>query len=239
MKIERKIEKNNLKEIKRLNQRGGRMLSIIDLLNDNSLSLEMASYLLVKIQENPSFLTAALKSGTGKTTLMGALLNLLKPGIKIKSIQEIPEKTSQNIKYLVHEIGKGPYYSYIWKQAKNFFSITENSTIVSCIHANSLEEIKEKLKKLDVKEKHFENLDLILTMKFLDKRRVTEIYENNRKIKLLFKFNYEKKKFINVGNVKIEEKAKKFLKNLKKRKIAKIEDVRREFLNSSFQLKTC
>ena len=77
------LNQHNLKQIRGLNQRGGRMLSIIDLLEAGTVNSEMAGFLLYAMNNNLSFLTAANPSGTGKTTLMGAILNLLKPGVKI------------------------------------------------------------------------------------------------------------------------------------------------------------
>lgn len=232
-----KIEKHNLKEINRLNQRGGRMLSIVDLLKRGTLSLDMASYLTAWVQFNPSFLTAALKSGTGKTTLMGALLNLLKPGIEIKSIEDIPEP-KQDVKYMIHEIGEGPYYSYLWEEAPKFFSL-DKGTIVSGLHADSFEEIREKLiGEIGVKEKDFQKLDLILIMKKLDRRRVTEIYENQGDFKLIYRWDENKKKFERVSKSKFIkdnkeriEKARRFLKGLIDKDIVELEKVRQELLN--------
>ena len=215
-----KIEENNLKEINLLNQRGGRMLSILDLINANTLSLDMASYLLSWMQENPSLLTAALESGTGKTTLMGALLNLIRPGIKIKSISEVPSKPKEDIKYMVHEIGKGLYYSYLWEEIPDFFSLSKG-TLVSGIHASNLEEIKKKLTALGVSEKGIHKLDLILIMENLDKRRVTKIYENINGFNLIYKWDNPNNAFEKVNESKFMKRnkneiarARKFLEDL-------------------------
>lgn len=221
--MKKEMEKNNLEEIKRLNQRGGKMLSIIDLVERKTLSLDMAAFLFKKMYgENPSLLTSALKSGTGKTTLMASLLNLIKPGIKIQSIEKIPE-SEPKVRYLVHEIGSGPYYSYLWgEKARNFFSLPN---IATCIHSSSLKEIKEKMKRLDVRE-DFENLKLILIMKKLDRRRVTEVYY---KSKLIFNWNKEKKEFKNLG-VKIDKEYKNLIKKLISTNIRSLKEIRKEVL---------
>ncbi|MEK7765428.1 MAG: hypothetical protein AAB368_04240, partial [bacterium] len=67
-------------ELDRLNQRGGRMLSIVDLIEAGTVTRELAAYLLAAIGGGASFMTAALPGGAGKTTVMGALLNFVPPG---------------------------------------------------------------------------------------------------------------------------------------------------------------
>ncbi len=231
-KINSRIEKNNLNEINRLNQRGNRMLSIIDLLNDNTLDANIAAYLLKKMQENISFLTCALQSGTGKTTLMASMLNLIKPGIKIKSIEEIPENIRDNTLYLVHEIGSGPYYSYLWgEQAEQFFRLTNKASIATGLHANSMERLKQILfQQLNVHKKIFKNIKLILFMNIINgKRRITEIFEiNNNEFSLISKFNKENNKFEN--SFKIKSNYKEFIEKLKNKNTNHLENIRKEFL---------
>jgi Flp pilus assembly CpaF family ATPase len=67
----------HLEEINRCNQRGGRMLSIRDLLDAGTLNEEMAAYLLAVISTGNSFLVGARPGGVGKTTVMAALLNFI------------------------------------------------------------------------------------------------------------------------------------------------------------------
>jgi len=55
------------------NQRGGRMLSLIDLLKDESVSLPMAGYLAAAMRGGASLLVGANPGGAGKTTVMCAL----------------------------------------------------------------------------------------------------------------------------------------------------------------------
>lgn len=257
------IEKNNIKEIKKLNQRGGRMLSLIDLLEDNTLNMEMASFLLFSMLNNSSFLTAANPSGTGKTTLMGALLNLLKPGIEIKTVEQASHLDSnkydlnENLRFLIHEIGNGPYYSYIWgKAVNNFFGLTKKARVTSCIHADTLKELKEIVfnPPLLVEKDYFYNLDLILFMTmegdfYSRKRRVSSVYgctENNF-IKL-YEWNQESDNF-NKCNLdtyldfisnnnrlsKIESEIQNchdFIEKLKRQDINTILEVRKEILNN-------
>jgi len=80
---ERQLLENNVAEINRCNQRGGRMLSFVDLLEANTLSREMAAYFLALISQGNSFMVGANPGGAGKTTVMCALLNFLPPETKI------------------------------------------------------------------------------------------------------------------------------------------------------------
>lgn len=143
------VEENNLEQIKRLNERGGRMLSIVDLIKDGTLDAELVSYLLYCMSRGGSILTAAGPSGTGKTTLMGALLNLISPGTRIETVTDSkyfgsPRKDS--VYYLAHEINNAPYYGYIWgSDARQFFELAKEDSIAASVHANSLEEVKQLL----------------------------------------------------------------------------------------------
>jgi len=232
------IEKHNLSEIKNLNQRGGRMLSIMDLLKSNSLNLEMASFLITKILKNSSFIIGGNPNGVGKTTVLGALLNLTRPSIKIKSLENIP-KPDEKIMYLAHEIEDGPYYSYLWGQkAKEFFSLAGKSRVATCMHADTLKEMKEVLiNKVNVGEKDFKNLDLIIFLRMKGQiRRISHIYEKQGdEHKLVYEWDERKDNFgkvnkPNIKNKEIVEKIK-FLKKLYDDNTVEIEEVRRGLLN--------
>ena len=237
------------------------MLSIIDLLKDNTLNERMAGFLLYMMLNNLSFLTAANPSGTGKTTLMGSLLNLLKPGVEIRTIKnkrdlEIKDESPEE-RYLIHEIGDGPYYSYLWgKEIDKFLKLGDKATIASCIHADTLKELKDIFLEppLSVKNKNLLNLDLILfmTMKggfYSRKRRVSRVYGSlKNEFILLYEWNSEKDGFyeINVEKYlsylanrleislsKVNDNllsAEEIISELKKYEITKLEDVRDKIL---------
>ena len=62
-------------ELERCNQRGGRMLSVFDLLAAGTLDVDLTAYFLARISRGASFLVGANPGGAGKTTVMCALLN--------------------------------------------------------------------------------------------------------------------------------------------------------------------
>lgn len=113
---------SNAREIEALNQRGGRMLSIIDLIRAGTLDIDTATRLFVAVRVGgASFLCCALESGAGKTALMGALLGLL-PGTERIITVDGPDvlataraaAASPPACLLVHEIGQGRWHGYLW-----------------------------------------------------------------------------------------------------------------------------
>ena len=71
-RLEKKID-NHIQEISKCNQRGSRMLSIVDLINANTLDKRMAAYFLATISKGISFLVGSNPGGSGKTPIMVAL----------------------------------------------------------------------------------------------------------------------------------------------------------------------
>ncbi|MFW5912428.1 MAG: hypothetical protein ACOCTL_03070 [Candidatus Hadarchaeota archaeon] len=243
------------------------MLSIVDLLKDGTLTREMAGLLTFLMLHDLSFLTGANPSGTGKTTLMASLLNLQRPGVKIKTVtpenldesgihgvSDGPERT----KFLVHEIGKGSYFSYLWgDEAKNFLDLPRetSSSIASCIHADTLKELKGTLRsEIGLRREAMNQIDLLLFMKMKGGyenriRRVSHVYEFSHREdehRLIYKWNETSDEFDRIGkshiaqeiakrkNLDVEVEVKKysnFLGNLEKKGVREIEEVRKRLLS--------
>lgn len=146
------VESQNHRQIEQLNQRGGRMLSIVDLIQAGTISLEMAAYAMRAMAEKASLLTAARPGGAGKTTLMAALLGFLPPSVPIVTVDS-PRVIQEGLKrppaeatcYLVHEIGSGDWYGYLWgRDVADYFSLIDGQhRIASCLHADTMEELTE------------------------------------------------------------------------------------------------
>ncbi len=109
-------------EIDRCNQRGGRMLSVFDLIEAETLSLDLAAWLMERIGRGESFWVGARPGGAGKTTVMGALLNLIPAETRLvaatrDSIGAIARSPDASRTCAVcHEIGAGAYFGYLWGQ---------------------------------------------------------------------------------------------------------------------------
>ncbi len=147
------VERINLDQIEMLNQRGGRTLSIVDLIGAGTVSEEMAAFALAAMSGGASLLTAARPGGAGKTTLMAALLGFLPSGERLRTVglgaSRVPRGHPDHGRecLVAHEIGNGPYFGYLWgRDARAFFEATRrNVRVASNLHADTLEELTDEL----------------------------------------------------------------------------------------------
>lgn len=142
------------REIERCNQRGGRMLSIVDLVEAGTMSGELAAYALAAIGRGASFLVGAGPGGAGKTTVMGALLNgvpcevELAPADGCEALEEglrrTPKEGGTRRCYICHEIGSGPYYAYLWgEELRAYFRLCEAGHMLATnLHADTYAEAR-------------------------------------------------------------------------------------------------
>lgn len=143
------VERHNLQQIERLNQRGGRTLSIVDLIRAGTLTIDMAAWAMRAMSQGASILTGARPGGAGKTTLMAAILNLMPPDVPIATVdrgdvlQRAHACTPEPACYLAHEIGSGDWFGYIWGgDVARFLALVDPPRrVASCLHADTLEEL--------------------------------------------------------------------------------------------------
>ncbi len=137
-------------EINRCNQRGGRMLSIFDLIERQTLDIDLAAFLMTRICQGDSFLVGARPGGAGKTTVMGALLGLIPAN---RQIVPATQQTLASIRsadngddfcVVCHEISPGRYYSYLWgDDLREYCSLLDRGCMLATnLHADTLEESK-------------------------------------------------------------------------------------------------
>ena len=174
---------NNLREINSLNQRGGRMLTIVDLVDDGTLDPPTAGYLLACARAGASFLSAAGPGGVGKSTLMACLLSFLPPGERIMTVTD-PDAVGTGdgpTCYLCHEIGAGSWFGYLWgEKAARFLALHRHGRIAASLHADTDAEIRDQLlgPGVGADEGDLAAVDLLLTMvREGGRRRVLTIYE--------------------------------------------------------------
>jgi len=192
MRDRHRFETHNRRSIERLNQRGGRMLSLVDLIKAGTVSLELAEELTFVVASGGSFLTAAGPGGVGKTTLMGALLGLIPPCTEIIAVEgrqalDSLERSQPDHRQclLVHEIGSGPYYSYLWGPlVGRYFGLRGPGRILaSNLHATTYAEARQALTEepLGVSPEDFRRIDLLAFMvREYGKRRVTSVWKRRR-----------------------------------------------------------
>ncbi len=139
--------------IQRCNQRGGRMLSIVDLMASGALTRELAAYALAAIGSGSSFMVGAQPGGAGKTTVMGALLNLVPQHVTLVATeneavveQGIRERLPRRC-YICHEIGDGFYYAYLWGHAlRRYFKLAcAGHMMATNLHADTIEQAQDQV----------------------------------------------------------------------------------------------
>lgn len=175
------LQSRNLREIEGLNQRGGRTLSFVDLIEAGTMTAELVAYCWTAVAHGASFLTAARPGGAGKSTLLANMLALLPPGEEIVTRGEDEGETERRC-YLAHEIGAGHWCGYIWgAEVGRFLAMAEGQRVASCLHADTLEEMYDILggAPLNVPEGVVRAVDLILFVHVLpgQQRLVAAVYE--------------------------------------------------------------
>lgn len=178
------LQLDNLHEIEALNQRGGRMLSFVDLIRAGTMSPEMVAHCWTAIAHGASFLTAARPGGAGKSTVLANLLALLPPDEQIITWRpDLPAPPAGPACYLAHEIGSGPWFGYIWgADVGSFLSLREGGhRVASCLHADSLGELRDILchPPLAVSEACLHGLGMVLFIHLAsgNRRRVAALHE--------------------------------------------------------------
>lgn len=167
-------EDHNLEEIYRLNQRGGRTLSVTDLMDAGTIDPDTAALCWITVEQGESFLAGAVPGGAGKTTLMGSLLAFLPTGEEIVTTAT-PEITERAVsgKYrppiclLAHEIGSGPWHAYIWgDDARRFFQAAHEDgyRCVSCLHADNPPQVRDTLESCDVPDEDLRQIGMQIFM---------------------------------------------------------------------------
>jgi hypothetical protein len=201
------IERHNRQQIEQLNQRGGRTLSIVDLIQAGTLSVEMAACAMRAMHQGASLLTGARPGGAGKTTLMAAILNFLPPQVPLITVdgsrvisQGLERSATDPACYLAHEIGSGDWYGYIWgRDVAGFFSLIDgNRRVASCLHADTLDEVSDILcsAQLGVSRSALSRVGIVLFMHVArcpggHRRRVATFWEADSQGKHQLRFQWD------------------------------------------------
>ncbi|MFN2110572.1 MAG: hypothetical protein ACK2UI_12990 [Anaerolineae bacterium] len=243
---------DHVRALDECNQRGGRMLSLIDLVDAGTMDLPLAAYLAAAMRHGASLLVGARPGGAGKTAVMAALLNFLPNATAIQAVgsRAVLDMATQDPApgatcYLAHEIGAGFYYAYLWgDEARDFFALTAlGHTIATNLHADTLEETYDQLcLENGVAPAHLAAVTLKVYLRvdrsdrLAFKRRVSHVYESDGvEDCLLWRRNrhgtFERQDVESAVVSPVEENAYvRFLTALRRRDVRYIEDVRRALL---------
>ncbi len=159
------------------------MLSVVDLIEDGTLDVPCAGYLLAEVQRGASFLCAAGPGGVGKTTLMACLLSFLPPGERIVTVTDPDELAAPAGPecYLCHEIGPGHWYGYLWgKRAARYLALVRQGRLAASLHADSVAELTDQLlgPEVGAAPSDLARVDLLLFMvRAGGRRRLAAVFE--------------------------------------------------------------
>jgi len=187
--------RTHVSAIEDCNQRGGRMLSLVDLIDAGTVDLPLAAYLAAAMRSGASLLVGARPGGAGKTAVMCALLNFLPDHTVIRPVDRpaVLEHGQRDARpgdtcYLAHEIGSGHYYAYVWGgQARAFLRLAARGHIIaSNLHADTLEETRDQLcRENGVAQEHLDAVTLQVYLRverasgWAVHRRVSHVYESD------------------------------------------------------------
>jgi len=118
------------------------MLSVIDLLEAETLTPEQAAWLLDRIWTGGSWMVGAGPGGAGKTTVMSALLAMMPAGEEIRLTNRDTgwESSPPGTALLSYELSPGWYDGYIWGDAvRKYMALgAAGRRLVSNLHADTL-----------------------------------------------------------------------------------------------------
>jgi len=201
----RDVEKRNLSQIEALNQRGGRTLSLVDLMEAGTISSSVVGFMLCSMAQGASVLMGAELSGAGKSTLLANALGLLPPGERLVTTSSdsviegaVARPPAVPECYLAHEIGSGHWYGYIWGVlVRDFFRLMDTGRrIAACLHADTLAQTEAVLKgaPLFVDDQLIARLGLVGFVHLVEgsppRRRLTNLYSHAPGVGLLTAFRW-------------------------------------------------
>lgn len=178
---------DHCREIDRCNQRGGRMLSVVDLVEAGTLERDVAAHCIAAVASGASFLVGASPGGAGKTTVMGALLNCVPADVVLRPAVEPLHADGHRTCWICHEIGPGAYYAYLWGEPlRRWFRLSdEGASLASNLHADTMEEVERQvLVQNDVPRGHLRRIGLVVFIEVRRtaqgwERRVTSVHESD------------------------------------------------------------
>ena len=131
------------------NQRGGRMLSVIDLLEARTLDRAQLSRLIAHLEAGASWLVGARPGGAGKTTVMSALLGVLpaEGHIALATPGSAWQHSRSGDCVVAYEIGQGPYHAYVWGESVRRLAqlAASGCRVVTNLHADTLTQARKQI----------------------------------------------------------------------------------------------
>jgi hypothetical protein len=168
------------------------MLSVFDLLRAGTLDLDLAGYLMARLTQGNSFMVGARPGGAGKTTVMGALLNLLPADVTLvaatpKAIREpLTTQDTGRLCLVCHEIGAGSYFAYLWgEDLRRYCRLGEDDRVLLAtnLHADDIDDARQQVcADNGVPESQFSAFEILIFIRVEGRpwdpqRRVATVYD--------------------------------------------------------------
>lgn len=140
-------------------------LSFLDLIERDTLDLELAAWLLTCVAGGASWITGSGPGGIGKTTIMRSLLSFVPAGITFAEALpgEVANIGPPKKCVISHELSDHTPPTYLWDQdLRNFFALGDAGHIlVGNVHADDVAEIRREIVgDCQVLDSQFRGIDL-------------------------------------------------------------------------------
>lgn len=143
-----------------------RSRSLLDLIELETVGLDLAAWLVSQVSRGASYMTGAGPGGIGKTTMMRALLGF--SPARLPYFVALPGKVSGSTRaprcVVSHELSSHPPPAYLWGQdLRDFFALSEQGDmLVGNMHTDDLEETRSQIcEENDIPETQFRALNIL------------------------------------------------------------------------------
>ena len=124
-------------------------LSLLDLIERDTLDLELAAWLVTRVAGGASWITGSGPGGIGKTTIMRSLLSFAPAGLEYaEALPGEVAKIQPPAKCVVsHELSDHPPPTYLWDQdLRDYFALADAGHIlVGNVHADDVADIRKEI----------------------------------------------------------------------------------------------
>lgn len=135
--------------VEQSNQRGGRMLSVIDLIAAGTIDPKLCSWVLEHLLGGGSLMVGARPGGAGKTTVMSAFLTMLPRDTRVRVARPGSgwEQARPGECVVAYEISPGAYDGYIWGESVRRLAElgTQGVQIITNLHADTIGEARDQI----------------------------------------------------------------------------------------------
>jgi type IV secretory pathway ATPase VirB11/archaellum biosynthesis ATPase len=167
-------------------------ITLVELVRNGTLSADMAAVLWSAVDEEVSFVTAAVPQLAGTSTLSHAILDMRRPDIPLSEVAGEPElmarlQQEQRGGYLVvGEFSRAPVPGYIWGEPvrRVFSTLSAGYALQTTLHAPSIDATVEQISRANgVPDEDASRVKLILYVERFGAhlndfwRRLVEVYE--------------------------------------------------------------